>query len=327
MENSYIQSQIQIIDNKIRETEELLKSSNDPAIIRMANEEIQRLNTQKEQLSLANSSFTNSPNDQKDNSSDDYSNGDCIVEIRAGAGGNEAGLFASDLYTIYKRFSEKMKWKVSELSKNEGGIGNIKEVVFEIHSNSAVKNNENATPYELLKHESGTHRVQRVPSTESSGRIHTSTATVAVLPIVEKTEISIRPEDLKIDTFRASGAGGQHVNKTESAIRITHLPTGVVVQCQDERSQHKNKERAMSALQSKLSQMMHDQNAKSIDEIRANQVGSAERSEKIRTYNFPQDRLTDHRIKKSWHNLEKILIGEIMPILSSLRDLEDEQKQ
>ena len=316
MDNSYIQTQIQELENKIHELDLLIKSSDDKTIKSMALEEIQKLSEQKEALSKP----------LKDTETKIQS-GDCIMEIRAGAGGNEAGLFASDLYNIYRRFSEKMKWKVSELSKNEGGIGNIKEIVFEVKSEDSNASKSKNTPYQLLRNESGTHRVQRVPSTESSGRIHTSTATIAVLPIVEKAEITIKPEDLRIDTFRASGAGGQHVNKTESAIRITHIPTGIVVQCQDERSQHKNKERAMSALQSKLSQMIHDQNAKSIDDIRSNQVGSAERSEKIRTYNFPQDRVTDHRIKKSWHNLEKILIGEIMPILSSLRDLKDEQTE
>ena len=325
MDNSYIQKQIQDIENNIRKTNLLVQSSNDETIKQMATEEVHKLTIQKDALSQAIESNTNTEHTTSDKSNDNINSpvyGNCIMEIRAGAGGNEAGLFASDLYTIYKRFSEKMNWKISELSKNEGGIGNIKEVVFEITTEESSQSISENTPYRLLKNESGTHRVQRVPRTESSGRIHTSTATIAVLPIVEKTEITIRPEDLRIDTFRASGAGGQHVNKTESAIRITHLPTGVVVQCQDERSQHKNKERAMSALQSKLFQMMKDQNAKNIDDIRSTQVGSAERSEKIRTYNFPQDRLTDHRIKKSWHNLEKILMGEILPILISLRGLE-----
>lgn len=325
MDNSYIQKQIQDIENNIRKTNLLVQSSNDETIKQMATEEVHKLTIQKDALLQAIESNTNTEHTTSDKSNDNINlpvYGNCIMEIRAGAGGNEAGLFASDLYTIYKRFSEKMNWKISELSKNEGGIGNIKEVVFEITTEESSQSISENTPYRLLKNESGTHRVQRVPRTESSGRIHTSTATIAVLPIVEKTEITIRPEDLRIDTFRASGAGGQHVNKTESAIRITHLPTGVVVQCQDERSQHKNKERAMSALQSKLFQMMKDQNAKNIDDIRSTQVGSAERSEKIRTYNFPQDRLTDHRIKKSWHNLEKILMGEILPILISLRGLE-----
>jgi len=325
MDNSYIQKQIQDIENNIRKTNLLVQSSNDETIKQMATEEVHKLTIQKDALLQAIESNTNTEHTTSDKSNDNINSpvyGNCIMEIRAGAGGNEAGLFASDLYTIYKRFSEKMNWKISELSKNEGGIGNIKEVVFEITTEESSQSISENTPYRLLKNESGTHRVQRVPRTESSGRIHTSTATIAVLPIVEKTEITIRPEDLRIDTFRASGAGGQHVNKTESAIRITHLPTGVVVQCQDERSQHKNKERAMSALQSKLFQMMKDQNAKNIDDIRSTQVGSAERSEKIRTYNFPQDRLTDHRIKKSWHNLEKILMGEILPILISLRGLE-----
>ena len=319
METSYLQDQIKDTEDKILEAKTLYESSNDENIKKLAQEELLDLENQKQQLKKALEA-PNENNSEKNTSSAPTKKDPrkCIMEIRAGAGGNEAGLFANDLYTIYQKFCEKMKWQTSEISKNQGGIGNIKEVVFEIGPGP-----NGPGPFKLLRHESGTHRVQRVPSTESSGRIHTSTATVAVLPIVEDSEVEIRPEDLRIDTYKSGGAGGQHVNKTESAVRITHIPTGLVVQCQDERSQHKNKERAMSVLQSRLFQLMQDQQAKSLDDIRANQIGTADRSEKIRTYNFPQDRLTDHRLKQSWHNLEKILMGEIMPILKSLQNLED----
>jgi len=311
----YIQNQIDSIKNKISESEALLNESSNLDIKLLAQEEIESLKKQIIELNLAIASGEDNYEENDTESSKKKFN-NCIMEIRAGAGGDEAGLFANNLYTMYTRYAERMKWKVEEISKNDGGIGNIKEVVFEIISNS------NKRPYELLKHESGVHRVQRVPTTESSGRIHTSTATIAVLPIVDEVEeLEIRPEELRIDTYRAGGAGGQHVNKTESAIRITHLPTGTVVQCQDERSQHKNKERAMSVLKSKLFQMMQEQQAGKIGELRANQVGSAERSEKIRTYNFPQDRITDHRIKKNWHNLDKILLGEIDKMLEDVSSL------
>lgn len=231
-----------------------------------------------------------------------------ILEVRAGTGGNEAGLFASDLHRMYTRFAESRNWKVRERSRNEGGIGNIKSVTIEIVGEGA---------YNLLKHESGVHRVQRVPKTEKGGRIHTSTATVAVLPKVSPTEIELNAKDLKIETFRASTQGGQNVQKVETAVRITHIPTETSVSCQDERSQFRNREKALEILRSRLYAMMQQQKKSQVDELRREQIGTASRAEKIRTYNFPQSRVTDHRLKKSWGNLESILNGNLGPIIKA----------
>lgn len=232
-----------------------------------------------------------------------------IVEIRAGAGGEEAALFASSLYRMYTMYSDIKKYKIEVLNINETELGGIKEISFLIAGAGA---------YSRLKFESGVHRVQRVPDTEASGRIHTSTVTVAVLPEVEDVEVEINPADLQIDTFRSGGAGGQHVNKTESAIRITHIPTGIVVECQDERSQHKNKDSAMKVLRSKLyEKKLQEQNAK-IAEERRSQVGTGDRSERIRTYNFPQGRVTDHRINLSLHKIEAIMDGDLDELIDAL---------
>lgn len=231
------------------------------------------------------------PNDKKD----------VILEIRAGAGGDEASLFAADLMRMYQRYSELMGWRFAVLDMSEIGLGGIKEVTCEIIGKNV---------YRYLRFESGVHRVQRVPATESSGRIHTSTVTVAVLPAAEDVDVEINEKDLKIDVYRSSGAGGQHVNKTSSAIRITHLPTGAVVACQDERSQLQNKEKAMRILRSHIYQAEQDRLAKERAADRKEQVGTGERSEKIRTYNFPQSRVTDHRIGLTLHNLPQILSGE-----------------
>jgi len=232
-----------------------------------------------------------------------------ILEIRAGTGGDEAGLFAADLYRMYTRFAQNRGWKVKEHDRNEGGRGNIKSITAEIVGEGV---------YNALKNESGVHRVQRIPITEKGGRIHTSTATIAVLPQVSPEKIEINPSDLKIDTFRASGHGGQNVQKVETAIRITHLPTGVVVACQDERSQHKNKAKALDILGSKLYQMMQDQQKSSVNELRREQVGGAERAEKIRTWNFPQDRVTDHRFGIKLRNIEEILDGNLDRLLKKI---------
>ena len=232
-----------------------------------------------------------------------------IIEIRGGAGGEEAALFAHNLYRMYSMYADLKRWKIEVLDINETGIGGIKEVSFLINGKDV---------YSRLKFESGVHRVQRVPETEASGRIHTSTVTVAVLPEVEDVDVEIKSEDLKIDTYRASGAGGQHVNKTESAIRITHMPTGFVVTCQTERSQLQNKESAMKMLRSKLYDYMQEQQNKELASQRKLQVGSGDRSEKIRTYNYPQGRVTDHRINLSIYQLESFMNGNIDEMLDAL---------
>lgn len=235
-----------------------------------------------------------------------------ILEIRAGTGGDEAGLFAAELLRMYQRFAAGRGWKFSVLSTTHGGLGNIKQVTAEI-SGAAGEG-----VFKLLKNESGVHRIQRVPQTEKSGRIHTSTVTVAILPQASPTEAEINPHDLKIETFRSSGPGGQHMQKSESAVRITHIPTGVTASCQDERSQGKNKTKAMEILRSRLFQMMQEQKKSRVDELRREQIGTARREEKIRTYNFPQNRITDHRLGKSWHNLKGILNGDLTPAPKTL---------
>ncbi|MFO7881072.1 MAG: peptide chain release factor 1, partial [Kosmotogaceae bacterium] len=244
---------------------------------------------------------------------DRNSNRNTIVEIRAGAGGEEAALFAGDLFKMYMRFAENRGWKVELINSNETDLGGFKEVVFDIKGKEA---------YTIMKYESGVHRVQRVPETESGGRIHTSTATVAVLPEATEVDIEIDPADLRIDTYRASGAGGQHVNKTDSAVRIVHNPTGMVVAVQSERSQHQNKQKAMKFLRAKL----YDKKVREQDEKLSNrrkiQIGTGDRSEKIRTYNFPQNRITDHRINFTTHRLEDVLNGELDEIVESLTDEE-----
>jgi len=232
-----------------------------------------------------------------------------IIEIRGGAGGDEAALFANSLYRMYSMYAEARRWKAEMLNAHVTGLGGFKEVSFLLAGEGA---------YSRLKFESGVHRVQRVPETESQGRVHTSTVTVAVLPEVEDVEVEINPSDLQVDTFRAGGAGGQHVNKTESAIRITHMPTGLVVECQDERSQHKNRDKAMKILRSRLyEKMLQEQNDKIASERRS-QVGTGDRSERIRTYNYPQGRLTDHRIGLTLYKLEQILNGDLDETLDAL---------
>ena len=232
-----------------------------------------------------------------------------IVEIRGGAGGEEAALFAASLFRMYSMYAERRRWKIEVTSVNETELGGIKEVNFIIEGDGA---------YSRLKFESGVHRVQRIPETETSGRIHTSTVTVAVLPEAEEVELDINPGDLQIDTFRSSGAGGQHVNKTESAIRVTHLPTGLVVECQDERSQLKNKERALKILRSKLLENMRREQTDAIAAERKSQVGTGDRSERIRTYNFPQGRVTDHRIGLTLYKIENIMNGDLDEIIDAL---------
>jgi peptide chain release factor 1 len=241
---------------------------------------------------------------------------DIILEIRAGAGGDEAGLFAADLLRMYTRYAEMHQWKLEPIESSLSERGGIKEVVMQI-SGPGV--------WAHFKYERGVHRVQRVPATEASGRIHTSTATVAVLPEAEEVDIRIDPNDLRIDTYRASGAGGQHINKTDSAVRITHLPTGFVVACQDERSQIKNRAKAMKLLRSRLLEQMQEKQAKELSQERRSQVGTGDRSEKIRTYNFPQDRITDHRINFNVHNLPSVMEGNLDALIQELQKREQEK--
>ena len=241
---------------------------------------------------------------------DSADDGSAYLEIRAGAGGDEAGIFAGDLFRMYSRMSERENWTIEVLNLRPAEQGGYKEVSLKLVGKGV---------YKVLKFESGVHRVQRVPETESQGRIHTSTCTVAILPEVEAVaEVSIDKNDLRVDTFRASGAGGQHVNKTDSAVRLTHIPTGLVVECQDGRSQHKNKEKALSLLAAKLKQKEEDEQQANIASERKIQVGTGDRSEKIRTYNFPQGRMTDHRIKLTQHNLDQIMDGDIKSICDAL---------
>jgi len=238
---------------------------------------------------------------------------DVILEIRAGTGGEESALFAKELFRAYSRFAEERGWRVHAISKSISEQGGFKEVIAEVIGENV---------FGSLKHERGVHRVQRVPQTEKQGRVHTSTITVAILPQADEADIDIRPEDLRIDTYRAGGAGGQHVNKTSSAVRITHLPTNTVVAVQDERSQHKNKAKAMSILRSRLLDKQEEERLEKEAKERRQQVGTGGRSEKIRTYNFPQDRVTDHRLKQSWKNIDSIMEGQMEKIFESLGELE-----
>jgi peptide chain release factor 1 len=247
------------------------------------------------------------PNDEKD----------IIMEIRAGTGGNEAALFAADLYRMYSRYAQSRGWKTDILSMSESGIGGFKEIIFEVRGKGA---------YSRLKYERGVHRVQRVPVTEASGRIHTSTATVAVLPKAEEVDISINPEDIKVDIFHSGGAGGQNVNKVATAVRMTHIPTGMVVVCQDERSQLQNKVKALSVLRTRLLDIERQKQEAQITSDRRSQVGTGERAEKIRTYNYPQDRVTDHRINLSLHNLPRFMDGALDEMVDALATTEQAQQ-
>ena len=294
---------------RLEEARILLEEGEDEELRELAKAEIEELEPQIERLEqeIKRLLLPKDPRDERN----------VIMEIRAGAGGEEAALFAADLFRMYTRYAERQGWKVEVLSTNETGLGGYKEIVFLIKGKGA---------YSRLKYESGVHRVQRVPVTESQGRIHTSTATVAVLAEVEDVEIHIPEKDLKIEVYKSGGAGGQHVQKNATAVRITHLPTGIVVQCQDERSQLQNKQRAMSILRARLYELEEEKRRAEVDAARRAQVGTGERSEKIRTYNFPQSRVTDHRINLSLYNLDAVLDGDLDPFIDELATREEAER-
>ena len=294
---------------EMAELREMLRSENDTEILAMAKQEQSELEEKQEvvEQKLRLALVPKDPNDDKN----------VIIEIRAGTGGEEAGLFASNLYRMYSRLAQRLSWKLEVIDSNSTGIGGIKEITFQVRGDQA---------YSKLKHESGVHRVQRVPTTESSGRIHTSAATVAVLPEAEEVDIEISQEDLQIDIYHASGHGGQNVQKVATAVRITHIPTGVVTTCQDERSQHKNKEKALAVLRSRLLAAEIEKQQQEIVDARRSQVGSGDRSERVRTYNFPQGRITDHRIGLTSYNLEQVLDGDLMEFIEALVQEEQARK-
>ena len=291
------------------EAKAIFDDNPDADMRRLAEDEIAELRPRLEALEreLPILLLPKDPNDAKN----------VIVEIRGGVGGEEAALFAGDLFRMYARYAERRGWRVDVIDKNATEIGGFKEISFSV---------DGAGAYSFLKYESGTHRVQRVPVTESSGRIHTSAVTVAVLPEAEEVEVEIAPADLRVDTYCASGAGGQYVNRTETAIRITHLPTGIVVQCQDEKSQLKNKEKAMRVLRARILEAAREEQAATVAADRKSQVGSGDRSERIRTYNFPQGRVTDHRIGLTLHKLDAILDGDLEELLHALITADQAEK-
>ncbi len=288
-------------ERSLADARDLLADGSDPELADLARDEVATLTSRSEELEgkLKRALLPKDPHDDRN----------VIVEIRAGTGGDEAGLFAADLYRAYSRYADRRNWKIEVISLHETGIGGFKEIIFEVRGEGA---------YSRLKYESGVHRVQRVPKTETQGRIHTSAATVAVLPEAEEVDVTIGEDELRVDIFHASGHGGQNVQKVASAVRITHLPTGIVASCQDERSQMKNRMKAMAVLRARLLALREQEQRKEIGDARRSQVGTGERSEKIRTYNFPQDRVTDHRVGLTLHNLPAILDGDIDELIDAV---------
>lgn len=286
----------------IKNNEEIVNSENDQELRSMAEEELVALKEKEPQLheQIEDELHPADPNDKKD----------VIIEIRGGAGGDESALFAADLFRMYTRFCEQKKWKLELLNTSVSGIGGYKEVIFSVKGQNV---------YGALKYEAGTHRVQRVPETEKQGRIHTSTATVVVLPEAEEADLEIKMSDIRIDTFCSSGPGGQSVNTTYSAIRVLHVPTGMIVSCQDQKSQHQNREQALKVLRSRLLAKAEEEKRQADAKERKEQVGGGDRSDKIRTYNFPQDRITDHRVGQSWHNINSIMEGDLESIINALK--------
>ena len=293
--------QYKAVSKALQETQAMLNDGLEPEMVSVVKEEIADLKKRQDDI-LHELKLSLLPKDVNQNK-------DVIVEIRAGTGGEEASLFAADLFRMYSRYAQNKGWQVDIIDSSQTEVGGFREIIFEIKGKGA---------FSRLKYERGVHRVQRVPTTEASGRIHTSTATVAVLPEAEDVEIAIKPDDIRIDLFRSGGAGGQNVNKLTTAVRITHLPTGIVAVCQDERSQLRNKMKAMAVLRARLLDKEQLKKFEELTEERRSQIGSGERAEKVRTYNFPQDRLTDHRVNLSLHNLPRILDGELDELIDAL---------